>query len=426
MYPADIGALVSFIGLLTQTGGALLLAGLFMALLRSHPRRRPYFREWTRAWVWLLAALLGVVAQYVFPRALAGDTASCARPTCCTRRASCSSSCTCWPARSTTCWACGRATFLRRALPVAVAYGLLTTVLPGVLLNGVMLLQAPLVAGAFVRLRVAAAAAAARRAASLGSRAAGAVFAMIALLWMGYAVAFAMGGVPALREPAGPLDFLLQYNSYLDLLLQMLLGYGMVVLLLEDAKRDADDARAQLAVAHDRLKRVTLYDALTGALNRRAYEEGVGLEAVGARFGTAIMLDMDNLKAVNDAYGHAAGDELLRRLVETVRGCVRPMDRVYRWGGDEFLVLFPAALPGGRGAPRARRAAPRQRPLADGDGRAAGAAGEPGRRRLRRRGGDRRRHPARRQGHVRGKGEEPADHRPRVPHGVVPHARCCG
>ena len=57
------------------------------------------------------------------------------------------------------------------------------------------------------------------------------------------------------------------------------------------------------------------------------------------------MLDMDNLKVVNDTGGHAAGDELLRRLVETLRRCVRPLDRVYRWGGDEFLLIFPSAVP---------------------------------------------------------------------------------
>jgi diguanylate cyclase (GGDEF)-like protein len=353
MYPEDIGALISAIGLLTQTGGALLLAGLFTALLRAHPRR-PYFRPWTHAWFWLLAALLGVVVQYALPLFGPGDRVA-------VRAAN-------------LVYQTGKLLFvvhllagtlnyvrgvrpralLSRAVPAVVAYAVVTSFLPGVLLNGVMLFQAPLVAGPFIAcawllLRLP------QSRASMGSRAAGSVFALIAVLWLAYAVAFALGGVPALREPAGSLDFLLQYNSYFDLLMQMLLGYGMVVMLLEDARREADDAREQLALAHDRLKRVSLYDPLTGALNRRAYDEGVGLDALGARFGTAIMLDLDNLKRVNDAYGHAAGDDLLRRLVETVRGCIRPTDRVYRWGGDEFLVLFPAALPDDV-APRIRAA----------------------------------------------------------------------
>jgi diguanylate cyclase (GGDEF)-like protein len=344
MLPEQVGALVSAIGLLTQTGAALLLVGLFMALLRSHPRPQPYFREWTRAWGWLLLALLGVVVQYGWPGVFTGGTL---------------------PERGANLlYQAGKLLFvvhllagtlnyvkgvrprdfLRRAVPAVVLYSVATTVLPGVLLNGVMLLQAPLVAGPFVVCAVLLLRLPASRS-TMGSRATGAVFGLISVLWMAYAVAFAADGVPALREPAGALDFLLQYNSYFDLLLQVLLGYGMVVVLLEDAKREADDARAQLALAHDRLKRVSLYDPLTGALNRRAYDEGVGLDAVGARFGTAMMLDMDNLKYVNDTYGHAAGDELLRRLVECVRGCIRPTDRVYRWGGDEFLVLFPGALP---------------------------------------------------------------------------------
>jgi diguanylate cyclase (GGDEF)-like protein len=64
---------------------------------------------------------------------------------------------------------------------------------------------------------------------------------------------------------------------------------------------------------------------------------------------------MDNLKLVNDTQGHAAGDELLRLLTETVRRCLRPLDRVYRWGGDEFLLLAPAARPE-EVAPRVREA----------------------------------------------------------------------
>jgi diguanylate cyclase (GGDEF)-like protein len=338
----DVAELVSSIGLLTQAGGALLLVALFGALLRGHPRPLPYFREWTRAWAWLLAALLGVVVQYSVP-VFTGDTPA-------VRGAN-------------LLYQGGKLLFVvyllagtlnyvrgtrprdvvRRAAPFVVLYAVATTSLPGVLLNDVMLLQAPLMTAPFVacawlmwRLPPSRA--------TLGSRGTGVVFGMMGGLWAAYAVAFASRQLPALHGVEARLHFLLQYNSYFDLLLQMLLGYGMVVVLLEDAKREADDARAQLALAHDRLKRVSLYDPLTGALNRRAYDEGVGMEVVGARFGAAVMLDMDNLKSVNDAHGHAAGDDLLRRLVEAVRGGIRPTDRVYRWGGDEFLVLFPGAL----------------------------------------------------------------------------------
>jgi diguanylate cyclase (GGDEF)-like protein len=234
--------------------------------------------------------------------------------------------------------------FLRWAIPAAFAYALVSAILSGPFLNAVMLFQTPLVVGPFLvcgwlLLRFPGSRG------TLGSRTTGIVFMAIAALWILYAVAFAFEGVPAWRPPDGRLFFLLRYNSFFDLILQVLLGYGMVVLLMEDVGRENADARSQLAMAHDRLKQISLYDPLTGAMNRRAYEEGAALEALGARYGTALMLDMDNLKVVNDTRGHAAGDELLRSLVETVRRCVRPLDRVYRWGGDEFLLLFPAALP---------------------------------------------------------------------------------
>src|SRR3954468_7569120 len=67
MTPEQIGALVSEIGLFTQTGGALLLVILFAALTRSHPRPQSYFRQWTRGWIALVIALGGVGIQYASP-----------------------------------------------------------------------------------------------------------------------------------------------------------------------------------------------------------------------------------------------------------------------------------------------------------------------------------------------------------------------
>ncbi|HEX8251610.1 MAG TPA: hypothetical protein VF846_00570, partial [Thermoanaerobaculia bacterium] len=63
----QIGALIAVNGLLSQLAGAVLLVGLFTALLRSHPRPQPYFRQWTFAWAALVVALTGVVVQYAFP-----------------------------------------------------------------------------------------------------------------------------------------------------------------------------------------------------------------------------------------------------------------------------------------------------------------------------------------------------------------------
>jgi diguanylate cyclase (GGDEF)-like protein len=344
MNPDEVGALVAVIGLLSQTGGALLLVVLFATLLRSHPRPKSYFRQWTRGWGALVVALAAVGVLYAYPSAVAGEMLVSRAANLVYQAGKLLF--VAWMLAGTLNYVRGSQprAILRWAVPAALAYALVSTLLSGASLNAVMLFQTPLLVGAFVAsawllLRLPASRA------SLGSRTTGTVFLAIAALWLLYAAAFGMEGVPLPETPSGPLHFLLRYNSLLDLLLQMLLGYGMVVLLLEDAGRESADARSQLAMAHDRLMRLSLYDPLTGALNRRAFEEGAALEALGAGYGTALMLDMDDLKTVNDTRGHAAGDELLRRLVETVRGCVRPLDRVYRWGGDEFLLLFPAALP---------------------------------------------------------------------------------
>jgi len=84
-------------------------------------------------------------------------------------------------------------------------------------------------------------------------------------------------------------------------------------------------------------------DALTGVANRRGWQERLAMEearltVLGDKAGV-IVIDLDDLKLLNDRDGHAAGDELLRRAAATLRACVRSGDYVARVGGDEFMVL---------------------------------------------------------------------------------------
>jgi diguanylate cyclase len=108
----------------------------------------------------------------------------------------------------------------------------------------------------------------------------------------------------------------------------------------------AQDARmveleTQLAQASEQVRT----DALTGALNRRGFEEAWSLEHARAlREGGALSLaviDLDDFKKLNDTHGHAAGDHALVHLVALAHRLMRPTDRVARMGGEEFALILP-------------------------------------------------------------------------------------
>jgi len=86
-------------------------------------------------------------------------------------------------------------------------------------------------------------------------------------------------------------------------------------------------------------------DALTGLVNRRSFEMALAREVDRvARSGESallLMLDIDHFKAVNDSYGHAAGDQVIRAVAEALNQVVRPMDTVARVGGEEFAIVLP-------------------------------------------------------------------------------------
>jgi diguanylate cyclase (GGDEF)-like protein/PAS domain S-box-containing protein len=96
---------------------------------------------------------------------------------------------------------------------------------------------------------------------------------------------------------------------------------------------------------HDALATASRTDPLTGCLNRRGYEERavaqISALGRGGLGGAVVVLDIDNFKPVNDLYGHAAGDELLCWVVETLTASLRAGDSIGRLGGDEFAVLLP-------------------------------------------------------------------------------------
>lgn len=85
-------------------------------------------------------------------------------------------------------------------------------------------------------------------------------------------------------------------------------------------------------------------DALTGALNRTGFiaflEKMFAQRQVAGSFGALLAIDLDGFKAVNDAAGHAAGDDILRAVAEVMRSCLRSSDSIARLGGDEFAVAL--------------------------------------------------------------------------------------
>lgn len=81
-----------------------------------------------------------------------------------------------------------------------------------------------------------------------------------------------------------------------------------------------------------------LVDGLTGIRNRRALDAAVA-ELTDERF-SAVMVDLDHFKSVNDTHGHQAGDELLRAVAQRIADNIRPEDEVFRYGGEEFAILM--------------------------------------------------------------------------------------
>jgi diguanylate cyclase (GGDEF)-like protein len=101
----------------------------------------------------------------------------------------------------------------------------------------------------------------------------------------------------------------------------------------------------QIRAQRDELARLATIDSLTGLPNRRKFAERLETELLRARrYGrplSLLLFDVDRFKSINDTFGHAAGDRILRRIAARGREAIREIDFLARWGGDEFVLLMP-------------------------------------------------------------------------------------
>lgn len=163
------------------------------------------------------------------------------------------------------------------------------------------------------------------------------------LLWAAERAVFAYGHV-WFGHPNRMPD-LFQYSSFLAMFLEMMIAVGVIILLFEESQNRLAAEMHQLVSSEEQLKEMGIRDPLTGLFNRHYFNDIIRRELASARrYGSALsvlLADVDRFKEINDKKGHAVGDDVLKFVANYLTACVRETDYVFRWGGDEFLIVLP-------------------------------------------------------------------------------------
>ena len=136
-------------------------------------------------------------------------------------------------------------------------------------------------------------------------------------------------------------DAFLVYSGFYDLFLEMLFAIGLIVWAMEEMEARLSVIHARAVDDTRRRKRLALIDPLTEVYNRHFFDEirpSLEREAAG---GCVVLVDVDELKTINDREGHEEGDKAIWTVATGIKKLIRGADFLIRWGGDEFLVILP-------------------------------------------------------------------------------------
>jgi diguanylate cyclase (GGDEF)-like protein len=128
------------------------------------------------------------------------------------------------------------------------------------------------------------------------------------------------------------------YHDLFDFGLQTVLAFAAMATWIGRLNERLRSLGDQLTRVQKETSRSIEVDRLTGLLNHAALSRR--MESARGFVGTVAVCDLDNFKEVNDRYGHLVGDEVLRNIGNLIRASIRKEDEPFRWGGDEFVIIF--------------------------------------------------------------------------------------
>jgi diguanylate cyclase (GGDEF)-like protein len=319
---------VQVLALLIQAVGAALIGLLCQMLNPVVPH--PALSAWVRGWLSLAGALIALLVEQLLPA-----TAAATLPLYMFGEYLFGY----WIIEG--CAHFGGRRWPRRGLPRLIApLALFSIVAPQVIgyeFRAVFMVQSLALASIFVTALVAVASAAKREPSSPGLLAMRVALLLLAVIFLSYLPLF---GANLLWNAPLPM-ILLKLSSATHLVLEFLLGFGGAVLVLEQSHHGLAVRNDMLTADNTKFRAQAERDALTNAYNRHAFFQMLdGLKAGGTPVrGCAAMIDVDGLKQLNDNFGHVLGDAALIRVAKAIVQLVRSEDRLFRWGGDEFLLV---------------------------------------------------------------------------------------